>query len=201
MKFPHEKSRYLANASFAAIFLIVSYLLFLSYVLVKAIVFHSFAASDGAFIAVAMVLYGGVMCGLFYAISGRMARVSVYSLAVAFSLYEAVRSYDHLYLIGSDRLLAGYHIAMVVVGVFLLFAFLLGGLAFILVERQPSFLKASRIFFDGSSVLYGVAAILVICSGDYLTGIATFCLAFLSGAIPFALKALDLLPEALEKGL
>lgn len=201
MKFPKEKSRYLADASFAAIFLIIAYLIFISIVLINGLMFGTFAARDGAFIAVGMVLFGGVMCGLFYAVTGSMARVSVYSLAVSFSLYEAVTSFDHLYLLGSDVLLNVAHILQVVVGVFLLFAFLLGALSFILDQKRLILLKASRIFFDGASVLFAIASILNFADVAWLSGLMILCLGFVAGAIPFALKALDLLPEALEKGL
>jgi hypothetical protein len=201
VKFPKEKSRYLADASFAAIFLIVAYLLFVSIVLIKGLLYKTFAARDGAFIAVGMVIFGGVMCGLFYAVTGSMARVSVYSLAVSFSLYEAVTSFDHLYLLGSDPLLNTAHIVQVAVGVFLLFAFLLGALSFILDQKRLILLKASRIFFDGASILFALASVLNFVDGEWLEGLMILCLAFVAGAIPFALKALDLLPEALEKGL
>lgn len=201
MKTPKEKSAYLAESSFSAIFLIASYLVFLSYVLVKALVYHSFAASDGALIAIAMVLYAGVIAGLFFAESGSMAKGSAYALLAAFSLYEAVTNFNYLYTLGGEPLLDVSSIILVVVGVFLLFGFLLVGLSTVLPEKKLIFLKAARIFYDASAVLFAISAILSLVAGSLLFGLLLFSYALLSGGIPFALKALDLLQEALKKGL
>jgi hypothetical protein len=68
-------------------------------------------------------------------------------------------------------------------------------------QKRLILLKASRIFFDGASILFALASVLNFVDGEWLEGLMILCLAFVAGAIPFALKALDLLPEALEKGL
>jgi hypothetical protein len=201
MVFSKEKSAYLAEASFAAIFLICSYLAFLAYVLVSALFYHGFKASDGALIAIGIVLYGGLICGLFFAETGLLAHVCVYGLGSAFSLYEAVHGFDHLYLMGEGVLCDWYHALRVAVGILLLLAFLLGAVSLFSHVKAGLFSLACRICFEASSVLYAVSAILVFLAGDTLSGLFTLAEAFLSGALPFALKALDFLPAAVKKGL
>ena len=50
-------------------------------------------------------------------------------------------------------------------------------------------LFGNYIYLDFSNSLWNEGSFMILCLG------------FVAGAIPFALKALDLLPEALEKGL
>lgn len=201
MKFPKEKSHYLLQASLASVCLIVSYLLFLSYVLTKALRFNSFTASDGASIAIEMVLYGGIMAGLFFAVSGAMAKVSIYALASAFSLYEAISSYDRLYEFNGDPFYDSYRLMAVAAGMVLLLAFLFGALSFVLSSRRVLFLRVSRVLYGCGGLLYLASAIVIFFRGDLLLGLSLLALAFRSLSLPFALKALDLLPEALREGL
>lgn len=191
-----NSKRYQTLSILVTVLLIVAFGIYLTFVLLKGFS-GGFEASDGAWLAVYVVLFGGIMCGLWFVDTGMMARVAVLAFLAFFSLYHGVTCYStYLYQIElTDGLNKATNVVLLLAGIIDLAVFLAVGLSYILPQMKKLYRLIAEMVLLVSALLYVVGGILYFVQGFTVLGLSALFNALVTVAFILELEALDLLPS------